>query len=745
MWYRYRGGESYAQGGRIGKIHSAIAQKYKKEGIMSRILKKIVKAARERRGSTIVAVMAALTFITVVTSIMVKNTGSQSAASMGYGTAMTMHSTVNSGIMATEAVFRDPSKAGASGLDNVLNGVVNGTGTGTLIGGTGSNKMTSLGNSSSGQFFNSKLQGKPIPLSGENRFLAAVNVNAGAKTNGKSLKRGMAFFMLEDLIHTEKKDPIIIPKTCPTQDEPKVVDGIAINSTTTSDTNRVTTPKSSPRKGSGSNNAVYMEGKLQDGNNGMEVLNGGATFVEEVKFQNKEAVFHGEVFFQQDVYFLSNPGFVFYGNTYFNSNVIFQNQKSSCQLFKTPAGGTPPNVGVNRTVLADNTEIQMPGDFYINGNLGGNNCKIKGLTGGKKFYYTNNFSSSYINETYLGATFYAGKNKMDNNSDIPKRLNMKSLEERKETPFLEYNDLIKRITDAIGGAGNIVDVSNVTDGSKLNVSKLTNKYNTTAANKLYEGHLVVMVPFGKTLETLDINKNNDVSTTFDKKVIFIVQGKLTSNGGFYRCLVNSSTMIYVGPTGELEQLGSNSDFRGYILIDKNNTSKNNGFNWASTGHLIGAFHNFSTQPFKWNTGNGDNPMKITYDEAILAPFFTLKLDYVPGSIAGGNTDIDDEGFVDGKKTTTMDLPESVQEPNADTKITTRIKIVTVTEILATEIKVTTIKITTVVTETKSFDIIDPDPLPPCDPDADATVIPGKSESFKTGTTFYPSSRGYYFW
>jgi len=258
-------------------------------GVMSRLLKKIFKTARENRGSTIVGVLAALTFITVVTSMMVKNTGSQAAASIGYGTAMAMHSTLNSGIFATEAAFSNTAD-----MTEVLKKVHNNEPQ-TVIGGS---KMMRLG--STDQYFRSELTRITADTRGETQ-LATCKISSGAKAGGRSLRTARVFFAVENLTYNAPSTtPPTTTKTTTNCRETKNPCSPTSTTYTVADTSvstKTTTSSNNTGGGSGGNNAVYMAGKLQDGNNGMDVT-GGATFEEEVRFQNKKAVFRGEAFFQ---------------------------------------------------------------------------------------------------------------------------------------------------------------------------------------------------------------------------------------------------------------------------------------------------------------------------------------------------------------------------------------------------------------------------------------------------------------
>jgi hypothetical protein len=601
--------------------------------LFGNLLNKLSKAARASRGSTIVGVLAALVFITVVTSLMVKNTGAQAANSGGYGTAMTMQSTVMSGIVASEAVFGNSGTAEdvAKALDNYNKNKTSQFVPGLVV--SGSNNKKAL-NAGSNQFFSSKIL---------RAFMGAkkkvtVEINSGTKANGKGLKKGLAFYGVENL--TTIPDP-------PTYEEVPPVISCVPNA-----------PPPIPPS-TGSENAVYMAGALRDGNNGMEVI-GGATFEEEVRFQNKKAVFYGEAFFQKDVYFLADAGYVFYGNTYFNANVTFQNQPEPCQLFRDTqfvgnTARTYPKVGVNGNLTAFST-IQIPGSFYINGNgdLQQKTIKQNAISGSPspapKAYYTNNFTAGTAKFSN-----YATE-KMDNNSNIPLKMNMKNLEERRETPLLSYSELKAKIGNITIDA-NSVTVSG-TGSSGLSVDKLTAAFNTASATgKLYEGHLVVLLNYSSSqggkygeFKTHGLN-----GTTFEKKVIFLVEsGTIASNGSFYCSSPASSTMIYVGENGRLQAFGSNCLFRGYIYIDEKNTSNDNEFYWGTGSSIEGAYHNFSTNPFKWNYNGDGNPTKITYNSAVLAPFNTLKKGY----ISGGNTDVTTttETNSSGEECTTTTFP-----------------------------------------------------------------------------------------
>lgn len=687
---------------------------------LNNLLKKL-QNVRATRGSTIVGVLAALTFITVVTSLMVKNTGAQSAASVGYGTAMTMHSTVMSGIMATEAVFAANPSTLTSALEDVHNG------TPKFVPGlvSGSKNKVPLGNSTS-QFFNSELKRITADVRGETQ-LATCNINGGTKAGGKNLKRAMAFFAVEGLKYENpgnEPPTIVIEPNCKDSTITPAMIGNTVTTVTQTTSENTTTIPNNANVAAGGNNAVYMAGNLQDGNNGMEV-NGGATFEGEVRFQNKKAIFHGETFFQKDVYFLAEQSYAFEGNAYFNANITFQNI-NTLNIFKA-------NVGVNGNLLADNKTLPIPGDFYINGNFSSTTTKVQGTGSAKKAYYTNTFTA---NQNQLD--YSSKENKANNKMDIPKLMGMKSLEERRETPLISYSEILEKIKTS---GADIKNVSAVTGSDGLSVTLLTNLYNTTPTAQLYQGHLVIEVNYSNKYDELKTHGLN--GTYFDKKVIFLVKsGKIASNGSFYYSGPNSSTMIYIGENGQLQEFGSTGPFRGYIYIDKTNTTTENGFYWGTGSSIEGAFHNFSDKQFKWNFNGTGEPTTITYNESVLAPFFTLRQGgYTPGASGGGNIGTPTGIANQYKQEDSYTIKSSIE--NGTREVVTHI--VTITTVGATN---TTIATTTNITTT---DIKTVTTVPPpytveiCRPTQ--TVIPGAQISGGYSPTggLNPRAKGYYFY
>ena len=260
-----------------------------KSKIIGKIRQKTTQTAtgnpgRGQKGSTIVAVMAALVFIGIVVAGMLKNTGSQSAASRGYGSAMEMSSTVSSGFVATEGFFLGDDvnkiKKGLAFIDTLVQ----------TNGGSPTNKKFLFGGSAnqgkrerlatSDQYFSSIA----IPGSVQNLInkpdscvRAGFLVAAGKNAKGKELRKGQTFLQFKNLKQFEQNGDV------------------------------------------GATNAVFATGDLSDANAGMTVDSGGATFMSYVKFQNVPATFERKAYFGGGAYFMGDDTAWFKGKAYFAS------------------------------------------------------------------------------------------------------------------------------------------------------------------------------------------------------------------------------------------------------------------------------------------------------------------------------------------------------------------------------------------------------------------------------------------
>ncbi len=247
--------------------------------------KKLSALIRKNGGSTIVGVLAALVFIGIVTGFMVKNTGAQSAASIGYGLPLVMQSTVNSGIVATEGFFSDETK-GLAFINTMADGKF------LHEGDPGSRKR--LGNSD--QYFSSKVVSVDNRLNkadeAERCLLAGFEVSAGKNAKGKELRKGRAFYLFGNL---EEQGSEPSEKTL------------------------------KPKNGPGLNNAFFSKGGVNNADAGMDVRLGGATFWDTVAFQNAPAVFQKVAYFGKRVEFPST-NVTFYDSAYFKGSAVFQGE-----------------------------------------------------------------------------------------------------------------------------------------------------------------------------------------------------------------------------------------------------------------------------------------------------------------------------------------------------------------------------------------------------------------------------------
>jgi hypothetical protein len=544
-------------------------------------------------GSTIVGVLAAIVFISVVAAFMVKNTGAHSSASVGYASSMTMHSTVRSGIAATES-FLWYSADSALKIINSL--PENGEESKSFIFGKNGKEKARL---SANQFFSSR-----IAMFDEETGYSQIVVSSAKSAAGKSMKNARAFYRLGNL--------------------------------TKNDIGKY-----------GGKNAVYMKGGLANGDNGMEVF-GNATFEGNAKFQNCPGIFHGEAFFQENVSVM-HGGTVFHDKAYFGGNANFQNFSGSHNVFES-------DVGFNKNYATQGSQsVRAAGDVYIKGdfraadeysdNFDGN-AYITSTGADKTFYYTdklslqgencviNNGSCSIHGYNHINPTNIKNFSQQANveNMDVLDRLKMAGIEERRD-PQLDIkkipNEKIKPAYQAI------------TTGSQFSLSKLNEAFDAAKANdELYNGHLVLKV--GK--NDPNINWPGGNPGTFNDKVIFIIEDDAntfgSTNGNFYNSGPSSSTMIFVGAgNATLQQFGTSGLFRGLIYIDEANTSAQNSFNWKNGGYIEGAFHNFSSKNFEWNAGQNSSS-KIVFDENVLNAFGSL----VKGGSGGddGTTELENE-------------------------------------------------------------------------------------------------------
>lgn len=561
---------------------------------------KLSTAARATDGSTIVGVLVALVFITVVTSFMVKNTVAQAANSIGYGAALVMHGTARSGIVATEGFFLKHGTAAAGFIDTLLNH--NG---GKFLFNANRNDPTKTRLSAEAdQYFSSKLEKYENKLGGAEPYLnAGFEIDAGRNASGKTLKKAWAFYRLENLTMGSGYAP--------------------------------------------STNAVYSKGPISNADAGMRVEKGKATFEGPVKFQNFAATFDSSVYFGSTANI--QKGATFKDKAYFHEEATLQNSAIEFQ----ESVGFNDNIKTEGHTFNTQKNVYMNGDFNVSSPANG----IKGLGADDTLFHTKNlkiYDSALVGCTQSGycpihgahavvTSSTTGGNIMGysvtkssstdaavNPMDIEKKLGIGTLAQRRD-PQLDISKipggLIISAVDAMTGSGGNFDIN------KLNSTYSAAKANNALYNNEY---LVVKVEKNKWINFPSTNPG-----TFNDKMIIIIEDGATLDvgGRFYNSGPDASTLVYAGHgNAKLEQFGTQGTFRGLIYIDSLNTS-NNSINFPGTSTIVGAVHNFSQQALQWNTSG--NQVKIVFDQDVLMGFGPLQKN--AGAAGGGSNVVLESG------------------------------------------------------------------------------------------------------
>ncbi|MCL2219517.1 MAG: hypothetical protein FWB94_06510 [Chitinispirillia bacterium] len=555
-------------------------------------------------GSVMLVVLVATVFVGIVVTAMVRGTGSQSAASIGYSSVHTVRSTLSSGVVATESYFADyiGPEAALEMLDKAREAAAAGNKYQPYLYGRENGRAELAGN----QFLSCKMADFE-----SNSFMSRFDIGGARTADGRDLGRASAFYRMGNI---------------------KI---------------------ESASEYSGKN-ALYMKGGLVNGDNGMEVF-GSATFEGFAKFQNSPGLFHGEAFFNGDAEFMHAKN-KFYGKAYIGGSAVFQNMNDANHVLFEDDVGFNSNLSTgNSGTLVFKGNVHVGGDFKSR--YGGieSNVNLKGVSAGKNFYFSDKMtvynpapfgeapkphhcvpnqwacvlhSGGHVDLSKVTGFAQRIEQKGMSSGSILSSLGMGAVETRRD-PQLDISKIDESLIQSAFSAS--------TNYSSFSVKKLHDSYDKAKADgKLYNDHLVLRVKKGDS----NINFNEPHDAKFDRKVIFIVEDGATLNPGgrFYHGSDNSSTMIYAGRgNAKLEQFGSGGLFRGLIYVDSLNTAGNS-FNWKAGSSVSGAVHVFSDNDFRWNTGS-NNPLKITYNEAALKDFGTL----VKGGAGGGKESV---AFVD---------------------------------------------------------------------------------------------------
>lgn len=160
--------------------------------------------------------------------------------------------------------------------------------------------------------------------------------------------------------------------------------------------------------------------------------------------------------------------------------------------------------------------------------------------------------------------------------------------------------------------------------NNFTATQLQAKYNEAASkNQLWNDFLVIRVD---TYANMSLNS----SSTFDGKVIWIVDSKINCNGYWYKCGPTSNTLVYVRSGGCVDGLGSAHFFRGYVYVEGNGEMK---YNWSTGNTFRGAIHQVSDKSqFQMNSGK---ELNITYDESVLNEIIATGVIRYPKGMSGG--------------------------------------------------------------------------------------------------------------
>jgi hypothetical protein len=547
------------------------------------------------------AVLIALVFIGIVTAAMLRNTGSQSGASVGYGTMQTAAMNVKSGMVATESFFENSNDP-----DNVLELIQNALDNDSPF--VGPKNKNVIGN----EWFSSRL----INVNGSGDDADYYFEIKSGRKGGRALKTAHAFYTADN-----------------------------------SDGGGVTITNTMKYK---AENAVYMKGNLGDGNDGMEVY-GSVTFEGAVKFQNKQSIFHNDAYFNKGVDILKTPEF--HDKAYFNDYLNLQNISGTVSPMFGSAVGINGNFSTqNNTTIKFNSDVWFNGDFIAPNGTRDDGIKLDTDNSNNNFYYSDKIPmeksatkcdelcamalpcphSQYgygcnnhpvkqstritgfgnINETsaYLGSSSTA---------NIREKMGMDALEDRRDDELSidiipetkMYTVANVKSAQVPGSSSNCNDFSVMCIEAKWEEAK--------SAGNLYEDHLVVKVSASDYI-------SNYLSSTnppgiLNKKIILILDDGAVLGGKFFKTGPESSTMIYVGKNAQLNDFSINGAFHGLIYIDSENvpTLNKNSIKSGANDTLVGALHSFSDKSFLWNTGDGSKPSVIKHDPNVLKNFSTL--------------------------------------------------------------------------------------------------------------------------
>jgi len=489
-----------------------------------------------------IAVIAAMLFIGIVTASMLKNTGSLSRSSVAYGNMAVMNSTVRSGMIATESYLANTANSDVylAKMSAALNAKDIADAAETVkkpfIFGGGSKEQ--LG--SSNQFFNVRIVNVDDHVT-----RIVTQIGSGKKAAGKDIKRALAFYHVGNVIVTPKTPP-------PITDWP-------------------------------GKNAMYLGGNFAAGNAPM-TLRGYATFMK--TFDYNPSLTTDSVFFvadngNGDVYFHENfrsvtPNMSFNTKTYFNQNAAFNfSTTGSYNMFKADVGFNG-NFSMGTGKTAD-----FSGDVYMNGGIkdeyGGTQSTSLSGTGSTIHYNTAGFNleDACKNGTcthnppttphkILNSSGNVGMtlDKKDAAMNIPGIMGISTGTAREE-PTLNW----RQITEPPHNK-EFLSFRNDLNGSNVSMDILNSWYETYPKDEYPRYYYTDAQDRDHLLVNVDASfTGNFNGASFNNNIIFVVGGDF--GGDLYS---GGNTMIFADPGAKLSlKLKGDTVFDGLIYVDPNNS------------------------------------------------------------------------------------------------------------------------------------------------------------------------------
>ena len=555
------------------------------------------------------AVLIALVFIGIVTAAMLRNTGSQSGASVGYGTMQTMAVTTKSGIVATESYVVENGNS-TNVLKLITEALNPKQGTSQrpqpyLFENNG--EKTEIGNS--GQFFSSQLI---IPNADTTN--AYFKIRSGNKKKGRDMKTALAFYNVGNV----------------------KIDGKSIFFGT---------------------NAFFAgeNGRFAHGNAGTRIV-GHATFETGFKTQNgapvefvKDDNEEGSVYIKNYLEILNDKNVTFDVNVFVDGWTEINNNVPNADVFKG-------DVGFNGNFSAVNRTTKFSGDVWFNGDLkdrGGNygNSVLDGNNKTNNFFYTDSVHMAKdamgcngcketpkvmcvhncpTNHMVQQSTQITNFSNMDYTYKKPNEINTDViLDALKMDPLVNRTEPDLALDASHIGAGKeflsfTKQPPNGYGKYSINGDELDAFYKATYGQDEYkkyytdDGHLLLHVDGSVRTE----------GGTFNEKVILKVEGsgaQIDESGKFYNSGPNASTLVYVGKNGILNNFGcgDNGNFRGLVYVDPENDETIT-FKWGQNSSIDGAVL-LKGGRLTWNA-NGAAVTTIRRDKEVLNNFGFLVKD-----------------------------------------------------------------------------------------------------------------------